>query len=379
MSDENGLHDKNGKVSTIKIYLKTGATDDRPMFISGSFNDWSADDPDFQMSRTGAADFEYDFKMKNNVTEPIEYKYTRGSWDECELDSGGNDAKNRILPKGETVVHDHAPDWKMNGLPYTPALRPLIKTIDEHFEIPQLIKTRRITALLPHDYETSGKRYPVLYLQDGQNLFDDFAPFGSWELIKRLAWMADKGLPEFIVIAIDHAEKERIREFTPSTKTKLGVGEGEKYAGFLAETLKPHIDKTFRTLPGREHTGIGGSSMGGLISIYAAMQNPLLFSRLMVFSPSLWVTPDLPRRFIYQTPDFNGKVFLYGGGLEGSNMTFYLEHFREIIQKDPHNRGIELKLEINPKGRHSESDWGKVFPQAAKWLFNDIKSKKTKP
>ncbi len=207
---------------------------------------------------------------------------------------------------------------------YSQDFLPVIEIIDEHFEIPQLIKTRRIAALLPHNYHTSEKQYPVLYLQDGQNLFDDFTPFGSWELPKKLAWLSERNMGDFIVIAIDHAESERIAEFTPSTETVLGVGDGLKYAEFLCETLKPYIDANFRTLPERENTGIGGSSMGGLISMYAAMHHPHTFSKLMIFSPSLWVSPNLSKEFIINTPDFYGKIYLYGGSTEGSNMVEHL-------------------------------------------------------
>src|SRR5690606_23404738 len=99
---------------------------------------------------------------------------------------------------------------------------PIIEIINENFEIPQLIKTRRIAALLPYDYHTSNKKYPVLYLQDGQNLFDDYAPFGSWELPKQLTYLAKHGLGDVIIVAIDHAESERIKEFTPTKVTALG-------------------------------------------------------------------------------------------------------------------------------------------------------------
>jgi len=246
---------------------------------------------------------------------------------------------------------------------------PIIQTISEDFEIPQLIKTRRITALLPGDYHETDRRYPVLYLQDGQNLYDDFAPYGSWELDKRLAVMKDRGQGDFIVIAIDHAEHERISEFTPTTKTKLGVGEGEKFAQFLALTLKPFVDKYFRTMPERESTGIGGSSMGALISIYAAMQHPEIYSRLMIFSPALWVTPDLPRRFIHNTHDFHGKIYLYGGGQESPNMTTYIKMFEQTVSEHPAAERVKVKLSTKEDGVHSESEWGPEFPAAIDWLF----------
>ncbi len=244
---------------------------------------------------------------------------------------------------------------------------PIIHTIHEQFEIPQLIKTRRITALLPWNYNDSDKRYPVLYLQDGQNLFDDFAPFGSWELDKRLRHMASQGQADFIVIAIDHAEKERIAEYTPSVKTKLGKGDGLQYADFLATTLKPYIDANFRTLSDRDHTGIGGSSMGGLISLYAAMKHPKTYSRLMIFSPSLWVSPNLPHEFLIHASSFRGKIYLYGGAQEGSDMVKHLHSFYRHAQS--YSERIDLTVSIREDGQHNESAWGNEFPKAVRYLF----------
>ena len=247
---------------------------------------------------------------------------------------------------------------------------PIIKVIDKNFKIPQLIKTRRIAALLPHNYFTSDKRYPVLYLQDGQNLFDDHAPFGSWELPKHLKKLSEQGHGDVIIIAIDHAESDRIKEFTPSKVTALGVGDGKKYARFLCETLKPYVDRHFRTLKDGNHTGIGGSSMGGLISIYAAMQHPETFSKLMIFSTSLWVSPELSVDFIRNTPLFEGKIYLYGGTQEGSNMVEHLIAFEDTISNDPHRRNLQFNLSICDGGRHNESAWGHELPKALNWLFN---------
>jgi predicted alpha/beta superfamily hydrolase len=118
----------------------------------------------------------------------------------------------------------------------------------------------------------------VLYLQDGQNLFENDAPFGTWGVDKQLAALAQRGKGDLIVVAIDHGGKERIKEFSPYDSQKWGEGLGRDYAKFLTETLKPYIDGRFRTQTGREYTGIGGSSMGGLISIYAGIMFPETYS-----------------------------------------------------------------------------------------------------
>ncbi|MFW6348330.1 MAG: alpha/beta hydrolase-fold protein [Cyclonatronaceae bacterium] len=349
--------------------------DDRPIYMSGNFNDWNPADERYRLTPDpeNAHHFSITFEDISSLPDTLEYKFTRGGWENSELDRFGNEILNHTISRHSGCVDDSVPHWKRDGVAFKQAYRPIVNIINEHFEIPQLIKTRRIAALLPHDYYESDARYPVLYLQDGQNLFDDHAPFGSWELDKRLAFMAEHGLGKFIVIAIDHAEEERIAEFTPTLPTsRLGSGDGKKYARFLAETLKPYIDAHFRTKPEREYTGIGGSSMGGLISIYAAKQHPQVYSRLLLFSPSFWVTPGLPTRFVDEASDFSGKIYTYGGGDETAMLVGRLTEFHEKLIQAAQSRPLESRISINPVGKHTESEWSREFPMAASWLFGTV-------
>ena len=246
---------------------------------------------------------------------------------------------------------------------------PKIEVISENFEIPQLIQTRRIAALLPHDYYDTDKRYPVLYLQDGQNLFDEYAPFGNWSVDKNLATLFEEGFGDIIIIGIDHAGDKRIKEYTPSYTTKLGRGDGKKYVRFLSDTLKPFVDKKFRTLPDRAHTGIGGSSMGALISIYAGLMYPEVYSKLMIFSPALWVAPNIHFHFLNFDHSQDVKAYLYAGGEESEKMIPNIENFKSAFDKKSIQANFEFKLTIDPKGKHNEAHWGREFPKALKWLF----------
>jgi predicted alpha/beta superfamily hydrolase len=262
------------------------------------------------------------------------------------------------------------PNWKKHGTGYDPAFYPDIRIVAKRFNVPQLRKRRRIAVLLPWNYDQSDRRYPVLYLQDGQNLFEDTAPFGTWGVDKQLAALAERGLGDFIVVAIDHGGKERINEYSPYDLPKWGEGHGRAYARFMAETLKPHIDSSFRTLPDRAHTGVGGSSMGGLISIYAGVMFPEVYSKFMIFSPSLWASPKLffePLR-LGAFPDT--RIYLYGGGKEGSRMAHNLERFKHLLESrgfDPAR--LQIQLAYDPAGQHNEARWGQEFPRAAEWLF----------
>ncbi len=254
-----------------------------------------------------------------------------------------------------------------------PDYMPRIEVISDKVKAPPLGRKRRIAVLLPHDYDETEKRYPVIYLQDGQNLLDYRSPYGNWHIDHRLAEMAQEGIGDVIVVAIDHADKDRIREFSPPEVTKFGVSVGRQYAAYMVDELKPYVDKHFRTLPDRAHTGIGGSSMGGLISIYSGFLHPEVFGRLMIFSPSLWLTPKIYFQAINFFNPFHTKIYLYAGGNEGTSMIPNVQRLKAAL----HRRGldgskIEFNLSIDPDGEHNEARWGEEFPKAVRWLFFDF-------
>ena len=247
---------------------------------------------------------------------------------------------------------------------------PLISVVEEAFKIPQLNKTRRIWALLPYDYHQTDKHYPVLYLQDAQNLFDENSPFGNWAIDKRLAHLAEQGLGDIIIIAIDHGGTERLKEFSPYHHREFGSGEGKLYAKFIIETLKPYVDRTYRTLSERKHTGIGGSSMGGLISAYTGIVHPEHFGKLMIFSPSFWYSDEIyfdAFNYKYVLPT---KIYLYAGDQESKYMTQHVRRFKRAVSTHLFDQALtNFKIVINPDGQHHESYWGAAFEDAVKWLF----------
>jgi len=186
-----------------------------------------------------------------------------------------------------------------------------------------------------------------------------------------MAILSEQGMGDLIVVAIDHAETDRIAEFTPSQKTKLGVGDGKKYVKFLAKTLKPYIDSKFRTLTGPEHTGIGGSSMGGLISAYAGKVYPEIYSKWLIFSPSLWVAPELSYPAETFQYEFKRRVYLYAGGKESKNLLSLVEGLADSIQRSSRKeiQQTSLHFNIRPEGEHNEYFWGQEFCLAVEWLF----------
>jgi predicted alpha/beta superfamily hydrolase len=247
---------------------------------------------------------------------------------------------------------------------------PIIELIDRDFKIPQMDKKRRIWALLPHDYYDTDKQYPVLYLQDAQNLFDNDAPFGSWSIDRHLMELSAAGDGDLIVIGIDHGGRERIQEYSPYFHRKFGEGQGKNYANFIIDTLKPHVDSHYRTKPHRMHTGIGGSSMGGLISAYIGIVHPKHFSKLMIFSPSFWYSDEIyfdAFKYKYTLPM---RMFIYAGEKETRFMSQHINQFKEAVAHNIFSSNLTtFNIVIDPNGQHQEKYWGDIFPAAVKWLF----------
>lgn len=247
---------------------------------------------------------------------------------------------------------------------------PIIEVIEEAYEIPQLNATRKISALLPFDYYNSHKRYPVLYLQDGQNLFNPEAPYGDWAIDKSMAKLASQGFGDVIIIAVDHGEEERINEYLPYYHPRFGDGKGKYYIQFMIERLIPYINKNYRTLTDFHHTGIGGSSMGGLISLHAGLMNPGIFGKMMIFSPSLWISQTVFKKTATFSPLKESKIYLYAGGKEGVEHLPNAKKLGSIItEKMVKGNNVDFHFSINDNGNHSEIYWRQEFPLAVKWLY----------
>ena len=181
--------------------------------------------------------------------------------------------------------------------------------------------------------------------------------------------MSDYGIGKIIIIAIEHAEKERVLEYNFG-KTLLGKGQGKQYIRFLTDTLKPFVDKNFRTKPEREFTGIGGSSMGGLVSLFSGLIYPEVYGKLMIFSPSLWVIPKIKFSFLDFFEPLETKIYLYAGGEESATMVSHIKKFKKrLLKRDNLGEKIEIQLSINEKGKHNETYWSDEFPKATEWLF----------
>lgn len=245
-----------------------------------------------------------------------------------------------------------------------------VKIISEKFEIPQLKTTRRIWIYLPKDYETSHKKYEVMYLQDAQNLFDDATSYaGEWQVDETLNKIFEKTEKSLIVVGIDNGGEKRIEELSPYKNAKYGGGNGDNYVKFIVETLKPFIDKNYRTKPPRKYTTIGGSSLGSLISVYAAVKYPETFGKVLAFSSAFWFNAKELNEFISSSKVNlkHQKYYFIQGKHEDEDMEAQTNRvIKNLKSKNVKPKNIFLK--IDEDGKHNEMYWRREFEGAVLWL-----------
>ena len=356
----------------IILDVKTDHDDERPVYISGEFCNWNPQDENFRLMKVEKSKYQIAIDKKIISEKPSEYIYTKGGWQNVELDAYGNLPINRIINREQVKKEDFVPLWKKEGsTPFFAEFMPIEEVLSEEFYIPQLKRSRKVSVLLPSDYyKNTVKKYPVVYMNDAQNLYGAGSNYGNWEIDKRLSILKKNKKNDVIIVAIDHGDKDRQVEYTPYKNEKNIKGEGMRYATFIVRNLKPLIDSTYRTLPERQFTGIGGSSMGGLISIYTGIMYPESIGRLMVFSPSLWIAPKIYFDAVEFFNPLDTKIYLYGGGKEGASMLPNIEKLKLTIESQGFNTSkIDIRAEIDPDGEHNEKRWGQEFPKALDWML----------
>lgn len=231
------------------------------------------------------------------------------------------------------------------------------------FYSPQLNNTRDIHVYLPPSYGDESKRFPVLYMQDGQNLFDSGTSYGGseWHVDETMEMLAGEGV-EAIVVGLNHAYEHRIAEYNPYPQQ--WQGSGQVYLQFLLETVKPRIDADFRTLPERQHTGMMGSSMGGLISLYAFFYAQQTFGFAGVMSPALWVGGGAIYKDVESAPFTQGKLYLDNGTREASARAM-----NQTLLRKGYRAGSDLKYVVEQDAEHTESAWARRLPDALRFLL----------
>ncbi|UOQ50993.1 alpha/beta hydrolase-fold protein [Hymenobacter cellulosivorans] len=359
------------KLTSVPANTPASAT----LYVAGSFNSWNPGNAAHALTKN--ADGSYQITLPQ-ATGTMEYKFTRGAWSSVETNAANGSVPNRTYTFGSgpaTVTHTvlNWEDLAGGSSCQSSALSPNVRVMATNFAIPQLGRTRRVWLYLPNDYASNTtKRYPVLYMHDGQNVFDNCTSFsGEWGVDETLSQLQQQGLDATgsIVVAVDNDGAQRLNEYSPWNNPQYGGGQGDQYVDFLVQTLKPYIDSNYRTLTGREYTSIAGSSMGGLISVYAALKYPNVYSKVGVFSPAFWFAEQSLFQYVQQHPANPATRFYFvSGAQESQTMVPLIQQMHDALRSG----GVpaaNLSFNARPDGQHAEWFWKREFSAAYQWLL----------
>ena len=234
---------------------------------------------------------------------------------------------------------------------------------------------RDLVVYLPPGYDEQPRRhFPVLYLHDGQNLFDgstSFIPGMDWHVGHTADHVIGTGMVEpLIIVGIYNTGKQRIREYTPTRVPKLGGGRADRYAKFLTEELKPFVDGHYLTISAGEHTGIGGSSLGGLVSLYVGLKLPHVFGKLAALSPSVWWNQRVMHRLAAASRvNPRPRIWLDIGTREGSRIVQDVERFRDVLVQKGWQLERDLHYERVEGAEHNEAAWAQRVGPFLQFLY----------
>lgn len=366
-----GSHSRlSGQVRFVIENLPSNTPSEAPVYVAGNFNGWNPGDPAYKMELDSA--FRYTIQFSANPGT-LQFKFTRGSWATVEGGPNGGFRPNRTLAYtgSDTTLRISIESWEDLGGSGGSTASPNVSIWTDSFYMAGLNRYRRIWLYLPEGYEGSQDSFPVVYLQDGQNLFDVRTAFaGEWKVDESLDSLAKLGRQQAIVVGVDNGGARRIDEYTPWRHPVHGGGQGEDYVEFIVGELKPYVDQQFRTRKDARNTAIGGSSLGGLISLYAALRHPDVFGNVIAFSSSFWFSDSIYRKETYVSSPSGDvpRLYLIAGALEGGQQVGDMYRFRDslLVWGWPEQ---SVFAEHHPDGRHNEAYWAREFPDAYSWLF----------
>ena len=244
-----------------------------------------------------------------------------------------------------------------------------VQVLPYPFLMDGLDRQRTVRLYLPPSYETSDKRYPVVYMHDGQNLFDDASSYaGEWGVDETLNQLAIEHNFEVIVVGIDNGGEFRMNELSPWGNERFGEAQGEQYMDFIVQVVKPYIDSNFRSKKDKDNTAIIGSSMGGLISHYAIHAYPEVFSKAGIFSPSYWYSQNVFSFSQLKKADLDARLYVMYGDKEGDGMISDTNKMSRQLKQQGHPRKNMIFKRV-PEGEHNEKLWREEFAEAVLWLF----------
>ena len=388
----------------IRVKDLTGlASPDSPIYLAHSHNGWDPGMKKFQLQPR--SDMRWEIIMTPAATDSgMEFKFTRGSWETEELKTDMTVPANRTLPEVDAkyVGSDEKPEFVFE-IPHWGDQRPNVQAradVNPYYYLNVTGNVKRLEVVggtaspfkrdvlvwLPPGYdapENKDRRYPVLYLQDGQNIFQKHpaipAEWGVDETATKL--INEKQVEPLIIVGIPHGGKLRMSEYAPPSVVGGDKGSeeaaGDKYVQWMIDSVMPRVERAFRVRTGPDSTGIGGSSLGGLISLYAGVSHPQVFGRVLAESPSLnFRKANFGTEFTTGSRVWPARVYVAVGGTElgkgeptrNADYANAVKSFDKALQ-DSGLGDDRRKFVFEQDAAHNEEAWAKRFPEALKFLF----------
>ncbi|MEM9064630.1 MAG: alpha/beta hydrolase-fold protein [Planctomycetota bacterium] len=380
------------------------ANPDQPIHLAGNFNNWNPGDPAHRLIPTDDGRWQIQMPWPTNVQD-LSFKFALGDWDRVEVDVAGEDITNRMLriPAASKRSATEPAVFEFTVAGFSPETEPIPERIlyklsdDRELDItgdverletaggggPASDFERTALVWLPPGYTdpaNASRRYPVLYLLDGQNVFEKLPWLaGEWGADETAQRLIEAGEVEpFIMVAIPHAGRARMSEYQALPVYPNSEAAGPQFLRWLISNVMPDVNERYRTMTGREHTAIGGASLGGTMSLFAGAQHPDVFGLVLIESPPLiagalqW---DSYLRTIERWPE---RVYVGVGGKETGNHPSDARRNQQYVQGVRSLRGRlqsaglrsdRLLVVIDEDAFHNEAAWAERFPDAIRFLF----------
>jgi pullulanase len=335
------------------------------VYVAGDFQSWNPGNPAHALAKQ--PDGRWTITLDLPAGTPVQFKFTRGTWGTVEKGANGEEIANRSLTPAAGATYDFTVlRWADNTGTITGNVT--------SFTYAPFLSGRRVWVYLPPGYDAATARYPVLYMHDGQNLFDVRTSFaGEWKVDETCEQLIGNGeLTPFIVVGIENGPG-RISEYTPWPDPSYGGGQAEAYLQAIIGVLKPEIDSRYRTLTSSSYTWMAGSSLGGLVSAYAGLAHGDVFGRVAALSPSYWwdsrhmITwaAGRPRGTLRRVYQDMGTVET-GNPSNPANATYIedLRLMRDALIEDGFTLALDLQSIEAAGHMHNEASWALRLPDA---------------
>jgi predicted alpha/beta superfamily hydrolase len=373
---------------SVRVQIQVTVPKDTPpdsIFLAGNLPEvggWKVDGVALKQSTDGI----YSADLNLPRGETLKYKINRGMWETVEKDANGEEITDRIVSlDADKIEKITVASWadKGSAKPATPTRTSTVTgdvRYHEQFHSDILHNDRRLIVWLPPGYkDAESTRYPVLYLHDGQNVFDASTSFaGEWQADETADELIRAGkIQPIIMVAVANAGSARMEEYTPTADARRKAGgRGEQYAQFLITEVKPFIDRTYRTLPDQKNTSVAGSSLGGLISLYLTVKHADVFGQAAVMSPSLfWDDRQLLKEIQADPKKLKGeRIWIDIGTAEESPVESKkamgdTSALADALKQAGLVRGKDFEYLEAEGAKHNEAAWSARFGKVLVFLF----------